>query len=140
MKSSKLFLLFIGLIIGFGIGAFAPAVLMPIENLNEPTVAEQDLIVTYIRSGTFTEEERNEIEEKVVHVYADYNECQTGSETVLARIEKIENENYLYDIEIYSTPYGGAGFLHGTPGEGLEYYTPDLFSQIVFTHFHTEKN
>jgi hypothetical protein len=115
-------------------------VLMPVENIEDETQSAHEVIVSYVRSGTFTEEERAEIEEKVINVYADYNKCQTGSEALVARVEKIDNENYLYDIEIYSSPMGSAGFLHGTPDEELEYYTPDLIlTECLHTLPHGEE-
>jgi hypothetical protein len=137
MNKAHTIFLTVGIVIGLSVGTFIPeGIQIETSEQNET----QETIVSYRRSGTFTEEERAEIEEKVINVYADYNKCQTGSEALVARVEKIDNENYLYDIEIYSSPMGSAGFLHGTPDEELEYYTPDLIlTECLHTLPHAEE-
>jgi len=110
----------------------------PCAECPEAEECTSEPIVLFTPSGLFTENEKEELQTKLINPFLDYNE-DSGYPVLTMDIQKYDDEGWQYTVNAIMETGVTASFLFGEEGKDLDYYFPGCMGPCEFSDEFKEK-
>lgn len=83
-------------------------------------------LVFFTPAASFTDAEKQRLQERVIDPYQAYGVCIGAADVVAVEVVEANTPGYLYAFSMFAEDGSHHSFLFGEAGLELPYYTPDL--------------